>query len=136
MTSTTSTAACQSSAPGWPNGLPRAREGAGATTTLFGIFEQFQCRWPDPNRGVGIESYPQYRDILDKIIATGLAERRQEWRRRLSEWSGQDLVPLAGAFGAALDEMRAASTQSTTSSPPCRSGPRTTGCASPCGAAF
>ena len=85
----------------------RAREkAAGATTTLIGIFEQFQSRWPDPNRGVGVDSYPEYRDILDKIIATGLAERRQEWRRRLSEWSGQDLVPLAGAFGAALDEMR------------------------------
>ncbi len=86
----------------------RAREkAAGAAATLVGIFEQFQSRWPDPNRGVGIDSYPEYRDILDKIVATGLAERRREWRRRLSEWSGQDLVPLAGAFGAALDEIRA-----------------------------
>ena len=84
-----------------------AREKAdGATATLVGIFEQFQSRWPDPNRGVGIDSYPEYRDILGKIVATGLAERRQEWRRRLSEWSGQDLVPLAGAFGAALDEIQ------------------------------
>jgi uncharacterized protein YPO0396 len=86
----------------------RAREkAAGATATLVGIFEQFQSRWPDPNRGTGIGSYPEYRDILDKIVATGLADRRREWRRRLSEWSGQDLVPLAGAFGAALDEIRA-----------------------------
>ena len=86
----------------------RAREkAAGATAALVGIFEQFQSRWPDPNRGTGIDSYPEYRDILDKIVATGLAERRREWRRRLSEWSGQDLVPLAGAFGAALDEIRA-----------------------------
>ena len=84
-----------------------AREKAdGATATLVGIFEQFQSRWPDPNRGVGIDSYPEYRDILGKIVATGLAERRQEWRRRLSEWSGQDLVLLAGAFGAALDEIQ------------------------------
>ncbi|NHC15089.1 ATP-binding protein [Motilibacter deserti] len=85
-----------------------ARErGAAATATLVGIFEQFQSRWPDPNRGVGIDSYADYREILDKIVATGLADRRQEWRRRLSEWSGQDLVPLSGAFGAALDEIRA-----------------------------
>jgi uncharacterized protein YPO0396 len=85
-----------------------AREKAtAAAATLTGIFEQFQSRWPDPNRGVGIDSYPDYRDILDKIVATGLAERRKEWRHRLSEWSGQDLVPLAGAFGAALDEIRA-----------------------------
>ena len=108
IASPTSTAACRSSAPAWPTGRHRAREKAdGATATLVGIFEQFQSRWPDPNRGVGIDSYPEYRDILDKIVATGLAERRQEWRRRLSEWSGQDLVPLAGAFGAALDEIRA-----------------------------
>lgn len=78
-----------------------------AATALTGIFEQFQARWPDPNRGVGIDSYPEYRDILDKIVVNGLAERRKEWRRRLSEWSGQDLVPLSGAFGAALDEIRA-----------------------------
>jgi uncharacterized protein YPO0396 len=86
----------------------RARNEAGAaTTTLVEIFEQFQSRWPDPNRGTGIDSYPEYRDILDKILLTGLAERRQEWRRRLSEWTGQDLVPLSGAFGAALDEIQA-----------------------------
>ncbi|WP_322749707.1 MULTISPECIES: ATP-binding protein [unclassified Frankia] len=86
----------------------RAREKVSeATNTLIGTFEQFQSRWPDPNRGVGIDSYPEYRDILDKIVAVGLAERRHEWRRRLSEWSGQDLVPLSGAFGAAFDEIRA-----------------------------
>jgi uncharacterized protein YPO0396 len=85
----------------------RAREKAGgATTALVEIFQQFHSRWTDPNRGVGIDSYPMYRDILDQIVATGLAERRQEWRRRLSEWSGQDLVPLSGAFGAAFDEIR------------------------------
>ncbi|WP_018504173.1 ATP-binding protein [Parafrankia discariae] len=78
-----------------------------ATTTMTGIFGQFQARWPDPNRGVGVDSYSEYRDILDKIVATGLAERREEWRRRLSEWTGQDLVPLSGAFAAALDEIRA-----------------------------
>jgi uncharacterized protein YPO0396 len=83
------------------------KQAAGAADSLTGIFEQFQSRWPDPNRGIGIDSYPEYRDILDNIVATGLAERRQEWRRRLSQWTGQDLVPLAGAFGAALDEIQA-----------------------------
>jgi uncharacterized protein YPO0396 len=79
---------------------------AGATASVTGIFDQFQSRWPDPNRGIGIDSYREYRDILDMIVSTGLAERRQEWRRRLSQWTGQDLVPLAGAFGAALDEIQ------------------------------
>ncbi len=76
-----------------------------ATESLRGIFEAYQGRWPDPNLGVAIESYSSYRDILDKITATGLHERRQEWRRRLSEWSGQDLVPLNGAFDTAIEDI-------------------------------
>jgi uncharacterized protein YPO0396 len=76
-----------------------------ATRSLCGIFEAYQGRWPDPNLGVAIESYSSYRDILDNITATGLHERRQEWRRRLSEWSGQDLVPLNGAFDTAIEDI-------------------------------
>ncbi len=76
-----------------------------ATESLCGIFEAYQGRWPDPNLGVAIESYSSYRDILDEITATGLHERRQEWRRRLSEWSGQDLVPLNGAFDTAIEDI-------------------------------
>jgi uncharacterized protein YPO0396 len=79
---------------------------ASTTAELVGIFEQFHARWPDVNRGTTIADYRDYQDIYDSIGATGLAERRQEWRRRLSEWSGQDLVPLAGAFDSALDEIR------------------------------
>jgi uncharacterized protein YPO0396 len=82
----------------------RDREQA-ATRSLCGIFEAYQGRWPDPNLGVAIESYSGYRDILDNITATGLHERRQEWRRRLSEWSGQDLVPLNGAFDTAIEDI-------------------------------
>jgi uncharacterized protein YPO0396 len=69
------------------------------------IFEDYQGRWPDPNLGTATESCSGYRDILDRILATGLHERRQEWRRRLSEWSGQDLVPLSGAFDTAIDDI-------------------------------
>jgi uncharacterized protein YPO0396 len=76
-----------------------------AIGSLGQIFEDYQGRWPDPNLGVTMDSYNGYRDILDNIIATGLHERRQEWRRRLSEWSGQDLVPLNGAFDTAVEEI-------------------------------
>jgi uncharacterized protein YPO0396 len=83
-----------------------AREQADrAAASLSQIFEDYQGRWPDPNLGVAIESYSGYRDILDRIRATGLHERRQEWRRRLSEWSGQDLVPLNGAFDTAVEDI-------------------------------
>ncbi|TFD39408.1 hypothetical protein E3T37_08130 [Cryobacterium sp. TMT2-10] len=76
-----------------------------ARTTLVGIFETFQSRWPDPNIGVSLDSYTSYRDILDAVYTLGLHERRQEWKRRLSLWSGQDLVPLAGAFNTSIEEI-------------------------------
>ena len=76
-----------------------------ARDTLLGIFETFQSRWPDPNIGVSMESYSSYNDILDAVYTLGLYERRQEWKRRLSAWSGQDLVPLVGAFTSAIEEI-------------------------------
>ncbi|MBX0301505.1 hypothetical protein K2F54_16140 [Cryobacterium sp. 1639] len=76
-----------------------------ARNTLIGIFETFQSRWPDPNIGVGMESYSSYNDILDAVYTLGLFERRQEWKRRLSSWSGQDLVPLVGAFTTSIEEI-------------------------------
>ena len=76
-----------------------------ARDTLIGIFETFQSRWPDPNIGVSMESYSSYNDILDAVYTLGLYERRQEWKRRLSAWSGQDLVPLVGAFTTSIEEI-------------------------------
>ena len=70
------------------------------------VFEAFQSRWHDPNLGVGLESYPDYLTILDEITATGLHERRQEWVRRLAGWTGEDLVPLNGAFEEAVEDIR------------------------------
>ncbi|WP_187976062.1 ATP-binding protein [Mycetocola sp. JXN-3] len=82
----------------------QAREAAAAAeSALESAFRIYQDRWPDPNLGTTIESAEGYRDILDTIITTGLHERRQEWTRRLSEWSGQDLVPLGGAFDGAIE---------------------------------
>ncbi|MEQ4523164.1 hypothetical protein, partial [Nocardioides kribbensis] len=50
-------------------------------------------------------SYPDFARILADIRGTGLAERRTEWRRRLTEWSGQDLVPLVGAMAASIEDI-------------------------------
>jgi len=52
-----------------------------------------------------MESYSSYSDILDAVYTLGLYERRQEWKRRLSAWSGQDLVPLVGAFTTSIEEI-------------------------------
>ncbi|WP_104090578.1 ATP-binding protein [Cryobacterium sp. N19] len=102
---------------GFPGGLKRLRErlidqsaqdrdrAARDRATMIGIFSTYQARWPDPNIGVALESVTSYTDILDAIRTLGLSERRQEWKRRLSAWSGQDLVPLTGAFNTAIEEI-------------------------------
>jgi uncharacterized protein YPO0396 len=86
--------------------LTQALDGAAsASHALTLTFQRYQDAWADPNLGTGVASYPDYRAILDQIVATGLHARRSEWRRRLSQWSGEDLVPLAGAFDRAVVEI-------------------------------
>jgi uncharacterized protein YPO0396 len=72
---------------------------------LGAIFRLYKFQWDSPNLGATPESYPDYARILDEIRGKGLAERRSEWRRRLTEWSGQDLVPLMGAMAASIEEI-------------------------------
>lgn len=72
---------------------------------LAAIFRLYVFQWESPNLGVTADSYPDYAAILEEIRGTGLAQRRSEWRRRLTEWSGQDLVPLLGAMAASIEEI-------------------------------
>lgn len=72
---------------------------------LAAIFRMYKFQWDSPNLGATPESYPDYARILEEIRGKGLAERRSEWRRRLTEWSGQDLVPLVGAMAASIEEI-------------------------------
>lgn len=76
-----------------------------ATASLEAVFRHYRQTWMDPNLSDSVEDYPSYRKILDGILTTGLHQRRQEWTRRLTDWSGQDLVPLAGAFGQAIEDI-------------------------------
>ncbi|WP_137293557.1 ATP-binding protein [Nocardioides dongxiaopingii] len=72
---------------------------------LAGIFRAYKFQWDSPNLGASADSYPDYARILDEIRGKGLAARRSEWRRRLTEWSGQDLVPLVGAMAASIEDI-------------------------------
>ncbi|WNV90359.1 ATP-binding protein [Umezawaea sp. Da 62-37] len=76
-----------------------------AEAELARTFDTYQRLWEDPTLGATATSYPDYARILDNIITTGLHERRDEWRRRLTQWSGQDLVPLSGAMDAAIEDI-------------------------------
>lgn len=80
-------------------------EGERTEAELGRIFQAYQHSWEDPNLGVTAASYADYARILDNIVTTGLHARREEWRRRLTMWSGQDLVPLNGAMEAAVEEI-------------------------------
>ncbi|WP_370247560.1 ATP-binding protein [Nocardioides sp.] len=72
---------------------------------LVAVFRAYKFHWDSPNLGSTADSYPDYARILEDIRGTGLAQRRAEWRRRLTEWSGQDLVPLLGAMHASVEEI-------------------------------
>lgn len=72
---------------------------------LSAVFRLYVARWESPNLGTSVASYPDFARILADIRGTGLAERRTEWRRRLTEWSGQDLVPLVGAMAASIEDI-------------------------------
>jgi uncharacterized protein YPO0396 len=76
------------------------------TRALESTFRRFLDRWEEPNLSESVENYDTFRRIYDDIIARGLADRRAEWSKRLTDWSGQDLVPLAGAFSMAIEEIR------------------------------
>ncbi|GIJ10568.1 ATP-binding protein [Micromonospora andamanensis] len=76
-----------------------------AEAELERIFSAYQLKFEDPNLGRTAASYPDYATILDTILTTGLHERRDAWRQRLMKWSGEDLVPLAGAMESSIDEI-------------------------------
>ena len=83
----------------------RGRDQAGRARTSPAIFRLYKFQWDSPNLGVTVDSYADYARILDEIRGKGLAQRRSEWRRRLTEWSGQDLVPLVGAMAASIEDI-------------------------------
>ena len=68
-------------------------------------FTAYKEEFNDPNLGTAVASYPDYADILADIAAVGLPEREAAWRERLTQWSGEDLVPLAQAMTAAIEEI-------------------------------
>ncbi|MFF0270010.1 ATP-binding protein [Kribbella sp. NPDC004536] len=74
---------------------------------LENTFRQYLEQWPDPNLSATVDDYSSFSQILAAIRSTGLHERRTEWTKRLTDWSGQDLVPLAGAFSMAIGEIQA-----------------------------
>lgn len=83
------------------------REAERSKGELEKVFIQFKKDWEGdfPNLGTGVESYLDYKRILDDIEAGGLADSKSEWQKALVEWSGEDLVPLATSLRAAVSDI-------------------------------
>ncbi|MFC9935468.1 ATP-binding protein [Glutamicibacter sp. NPDC127525] len=76
-----------------------------ATSSMETMFEAYKARWDEHNLGTAPASADGYREILDKIRAEGLHERRDRWRRELASWSSDDLLGLNDAFDLALEDI-------------------------------
>lgn len=75
-------------------------------TTLEAKFATFQNRWPDPNRGVTVRSYPDYADILTRLETDGLATSADAFATAVIGWTGDDLLLLAQAYNEARATIR------------------------------
>ena len=76
---------------------------ARAEQALIRSFEMFDSRWPDLNRGSGIDAFDEYEAILDEIVRNGLPQRLEAFRRSFQKWSGDDLKLLSDQYQRALD---------------------------------
>ncbi|RII43192.1 hypothetical protein DWB68_03965 [Galactobacter valiniphilus] len=72
---------------------------------LRGIFEAYNERWPDPDRGADVAAYPDFKAIADDIERHGLHQRREAFQRQFQAWSGQDLRLLSDAYDVAMDDI-------------------------------
>jgi uncharacterized protein YPO0396 len=76
-----------------------------AAGDLKRVFEQYQRLWPEADLGTSVESYLGYRIILDGLVADGLPERQDEFKREMAQWSGRDLVTLSYAMREAVNRI-------------------------------
>ncbi|MGY3318137.1 ATP-binding protein [Arthrobacter sp. TE12232] len=78
---------------------------AKAAEALRRTFENYHRLWDDGDLGKAVESYPNYRAILDRLVAEGLPERRNEFKREMAQWTGRDLVTLAYTMREAINRI-------------------------------
>lgn len=76
-----------------------------ATASMETMFEAYQQRWVEHNLGTSVASADGYREILDRITAEGLHERRDRWRREFAAWSSDDLLRLGDAYDTAVEDI-------------------------------
>jgi uncharacterized protein YPO0396 len=80
-----------------------------ATTARNAIeraFRTFKTSWDNYDWGTDIESYRDYKDHLDMLQTTGLADHRDQFAQKVARWSGADLVELKRAFRIARDSIQ------------------------------
>lgn len=79
-------------------------ERGNAESKLTNIFNLYNERWKDdPNRGVAIDSYPQYLQILSEITNEELYRTRAAFQKLMDEQTGTHLLNLARAHTEAIE---------------------------------
>ena len=81
-------------------------EEAEAEKSIEYLLRQFQERWPDPNLGTDLASYPDYLRVLAQITDSALAGQRDAWRDGVLQWTGKELAPLNNAMDSAITDIR------------------------------
>lgn len=89
------------------NAQQQAAESAAKTrkASLERAFRMYQSRWSDNDLGTSIDSYEDYREILEAVQAEGLHDRMDEWLENMRQWVAEDLVPLSNAYELAIREI-------------------------------
>lgn len=69
------------------------------------IFDAYQSRWPDPNRGTAVVSATEYLAILDQLETAGLPTVRARFLAAVNTWSGDDVNAVRSAMETAVLEI-------------------------------
>lgn len=76
-----------------------------AETALTSAFARFDELWHDPNRGTGLGAFPEYAAIVRQLREDNLSGQRQEWGRRVVQWSGEDVLNLLSAYDGTVHDI-------------------------------
>lgn len=78
-----------------------------ANDDLVATFKQYLDLYDDPTLSPRLAAYPDFARILDDITTRGLQERREAWRAKLMEWSGEHLFLLHQEMSSAVADIEA-----------------------------
>ncbi|MBO3144437.1 SbcC/MukB-like Walker B domain-containing protein, partial [Dermatophilus congolensis] len=74
-----------------------------ARADLLRIFSDYLSKWPNNNLAPELEAYPDFLDILHRLDAHGVEERRRAWAAQIMQWIGEHIYAMIREFQIASD---------------------------------